>query len=360
MQTDWSILQPQVIDWLRFPMAVAVVMIHHGADLITSASEPLRSICILFEEGICRLAVPFFFFTSGYLFYNKLQDWDWSIWKTKIMRRVHTLLIPYILWNIIAFLAFWAFTNMHGSSIGFYSYFLDSGGFKMFWGVKGNLPISVRDVPIDKPLWFVRDLVYFILASPLLYFLIRRTRICGLLVLALTFLFVPGIIPEGFVFFFIGAWLQINNKNVVEMLHPQRKLLYLISVCFLAATYAFHGVEYWGRFSKAFFMLAGVGASFCGAAQLIERDRVHVRPFLSHSSFFIYTSFEILILHSIASPLVNTFLPTGGEFWSCLEFFLTPAVTVGLCLALLFIMEHVIPCTTSILTGNRKIKPIYS
>jgi hypothetical protein len=42
------------------------------------------------------------------------------------------------------------------------------------------------------------------------------------------------------------------------------------------------------------------------------------------------------------------------------EFFLTPALAVGICLGLLFLMERLIPRTTALLTGNRIIKPSYS
>ena len=358
--TDWTRIQSQTIDWLRFPMAIAVVMIHHGVILNPTATGPLRSICILFEEGICRLAVPFFFFVSGYLFYNKLGVWNWDIWKMKIKRRVRTLFLPYILWNVIAFLALWAYINTHGNPTGFCQHFINHGGFRIFWGVDGGLPLGVRDVPIDSPLWFIRDLMYYIIASPLLFLFIQWTKLFGLLAVCIVFCFIPGFVPEGFVFFFTGAWMQINQKNVVDLSSPRRKILYLLFGLLLAATFALHDVEYWGRVCKSLFIFVGVGASFCCIAQLIKREKIHVHPFMSRSGFFIYTSFEILILHEFAEPIVRAVLPSSGLFWPCLEFFLTPALAVGVCLGLLFLMEHLLPRTTSLLTGNRKMMLLYS
>ena len=360
MQTDWEKLQSETIDWLRFPMAVAVVMIHHGVTLMPTATGPLQSICILFEEGVCRLAVPFFFFSSGFLFFNRLQEWDWGIWTTKVKRRVHTLLLPYILWNIIAFFVFWIYTNIQGNPTSIYQFFHNSGGLRIFWGVNGGFPLGVRDVPFDSPLWFVRDLMYYTLAAPVLFYFIRQTKIYGLLLICLAFYFVPGIIPEGFMFFITGAWFQVNQKNMVELLFPIRKPLYLFSAVFLAATYAFHGEDYWGRLCKSIFMFVGIGTSFCSTAHLIMQESIHIHPFLSHSSFFIYTSFEILILHDIAQPLTGAILPNSGSFWPCLEFFLTPALAVGLCLGLFFLLERLLPRATAILTGGRMIKPSYS
>ena len=42
MQTDWTALQSKTIDALRFPMAVAVVMLHYCKTLIVDASGPMR------------------------------------------------------------------------------------------------------------------------------------------------------------------------------------------------------------------------------------------------------------------------------------------------------------------------------
>ncbi len=60
------------------------------------------TLCILLPQGICRIAVPCFFLISGYLFFKKLEDWNLDMWKGKMVRRVHSLLIPYVLWNILA------------------------------------------------------------------------------------------------------------------------------------------------------------------------------------------------------------------------------------------------------------------
>ena len=62
MLPDWTKLQSQAIDLLRFPMAVAVVMLHYGTTVIIGATGVFHAICVIFQEGICRLAVPCFFF----------------------------------------------------------------------------------------------------------------------------------------------------------------------------------------------------------------------------------------------------------------------------------------------------------
>lgn len=357
MATDWQSIQSRTIDWLRFPMAVAVVILHHGTTLIQDATGPLRVLCILFQEGICRLAVPCFFFISGYLFFHQLQIWDWDIWKHKISRRAKTLLLPYILWNIIAFLAFWGYAKLQGNGTTLMQAFLNYGGIKIFWGVDGGLPLGVRSAPIDGPLWFIRDLMIFTILTPLLFQFIRKTRFYGVCALIVFFLFVPGIIPEGFIFFLTGAAVQLSGKNVVQSLWSKKVFLYVASGILLIAMLVLFDYEYWHRLVKNMFLFCGIGAAFCGAAQLLDSHKVSVSPFLAQSSFFIFATHEILILPQIAQPLIGSILPSGGSFWPCLEFFLTPALAVAICLGLFFILDKLLPRTTSLLTGNRKVQP---
>ena len=107
-----------IISFLRFPLTVMVVLIHcFGAGECRigdiqwdafSAWNAYDIIRVTMKHVICQIAVPAFFLMSGYLFFQKLQDkWDWSIWKRKIRSRVFTLLIPYLVWNVLL----WAFSD---------------------------------------------------------------------------------------------------------------------------------------------------------------------------------------------------------------------------------------------------------
>lgn len=104
--------QSEVIEWLRFILAVLVVFMHAPIIGIDNYSENINSggvipvLMILIKRGIGSVAVPTFFFISGYLFYVKLQDWDWDVFGQKIKKRIRTVLFPYLLWNILTVLFF--------------------------------------------------------------------------------------------------------------------------------------------------------------------------------------------------------------------------------------------------------------
>ena len=100
-------MKSKTIEWLRFFCIGLIVLLHavgmplEGKDAISYQNGAFDTIRILFSEGICRVAVPIFFLVSGYLFFVKLEEWNTNIWIDKLKKRVKTLLIPYVLWNLI-------------------------------------------------------------------------------------------------------------------------------------------------------------------------------------------------------------------------------------------------------------------
>lgn len=357
MKADWTELQSKTIDALRFPMAVAVVVLHNCKDLILDATGPMKALCIFFQEGICRLAVPCFFFISGYLFFNRLHDWSWDEWGRKMRNRVRTLLVPYLLWNVIALLAYWGWYNFHSGPVTLYQQFLESGGIRMFWSVTGSLPIGSQAFPVDGPLWFIRDLMFYILATPLVYLFIRRARVYGVLALGVVFLAFRRVVPEGLLFFVFGAFMQLSGRNVLQTVWPFRTRLLILTSLFLAMTCCLNDVsEYWCRFCKFFLIVCGIGAAFCLAAWNWESRKSLSAPFLARSSFFIFAAHEVLILQNVARPLVGSVVPMHTGWGGIIAFFLVPALAVALCLGLLFVMQKALPRTTGVLTGSRHLQ----
>lgn len=346
------------IDVLRFPMAAAVVMLHYSTVIINDATGLLRVFCIIFGEGLCRLAVPFFFFISGYLFFHGLQSWDWSTWKGKLKRRLHTLFIPYIIWIIITLIVLYMYSLLEGEgesarSLSIGHFFFTNGGIKIFWGVNGGLPLGVRDVPLNGALWFIRDLIYYSLITPLIYFFIHRTKRYGVLFLWIIYLLFQGIIPEGFLFFITGSYMQIKGKNIITSVYPLRWVWIITSSLLLLAFYLFYPYSYWARLLKILFFFTGLCAAFSIAAFFIKKHIVSTHPFLLSSSFFIFATHEALILRQIAVPCVKRIFPMEGTILNCIGFFLIPLITLLISMILLLGLKLTMPGIARILTGSR-------
>lgn len=100
----------RTVIWLRFPLTALVVLLHTPIVVGDETTKDLNSLGwvlelkTFFSEGLCRVAVPAFFFISGYYFYKSFDKWNINIWFEKINKRIRTLLVPYILWNLISLL----------------------------------------------------------------------------------------------------------------------------------------------------------------------------------------------------------------------------------------------------------------
>ena len=89
----------KIIDFLRFPATVLVVLLHAYTTLqMTSAMEMSLytnvSSCISLCLG--EIGVPLFFTISGYLFFLNYSKYDYY---RKIKTRTKSLLVPYLIWN---------------------------------------------------------------------------------------------------------------------------------------------------------------------------------------------------------------------------------------------------------------------
>lgn len=161
----------KTISWLRFPLAALIVLKHYytpdiSAEAVGGADELMVYHYIgEFTKGVFpAIAVPLFFFISGYLYFNKLeltgtQGYSFSIWKKKTQGRIKSLLIPYLSWNLLVLALYYITQCLTGGSD-----VMTKDGYKLIadYGIadyaKAVYAIDSTGMPIDGPLWFIRDL----------------------------------------------------------------------------------------------------------------------------------------------------------------------------------------------------------
>ena len=175
------------IQLTRFPLILGPVLIHcHWPGLEDSY---VQYICI--EVG--WITVPLFFLISGFLLFRN-YDGSTSCYKKKMARRVYTLLIPYLVWNLIAYI-FFAYIDRQIAPQHFIQSFF-------------ALP-EMSGGPADHPLWFLRNIIVYTLLAPLIYWFVKQ-RFAGVIlvsILAIWFWGLPllqhGIMIGGL--FFVGG-----------------------------------------------------------------------------------------------------------------------------------------------------------
>ncbi|MGM9803925.1 MAG: acyltransferase family protein [Muribaculaceae bacterium] len=225
---------------LRLPMAIGVVFIHisfssvmvQGHFAIDRAQVPVYAI---FEQLLCnqfvRIAVPFFFFVSGYFFFKE-GNLTLRSYIAKLKRRAYTLLMPYMTWNMIYVLLYFV-TQCFICSLtsGRNKLVVDYGlidWLNVFWSLKDGMPICY-------PLWFVRDLMLVVVLSPLVYVLLQKLKVIALVVFALLFLYCPidsepALPLFGMFYFAFGAWFSLRRVDFTVAFSRHRWLLAVLYV----------------------------------------------------------------------------------------------------------------------------------
>lgn len=351
---DSESLQYKSIEWLRFVMAAAVVLLHAGAGGGFGGATGLSSaFCIITAQGVCRLAVPFFFFVSGYLFFYKFENWDLGVWWSKVRRRGRTLLIPYILWNTIAvaILFGWSYyvSVSHGlEPVSFHEMVSNWGGIKLFWDTGEPL-----NMPLDYPLWFVRDLMVFVIVSPVVFFFVKLTKMPGLIITILYYLTL-GKFASNIPIFIAGAYLSINKMNIVTTFHRYAKWDVMLTLILLVAlVFTYDRYDSYRYFLRAF-TVTGVISIFNITSDLINKGIVAVHPFLTRCSFFLFCLHGIVLRTRVPLRLTSFLQHYNNEMAKVAIVLLLFFISLFACMACFFVMDRITPRTLSLLTGGRK------
>lgn len=239
------------ISILRFPLMVLVVLIHayypceeaRVGEVFYNA-EIFSRFAYFMSQIVSRIAVPLFFVISGYLyFFNTEQKITWNVYLSKTRKRVHTLLIPYLIWNIVAIFIY-GLAHVLGINMGLYVSIESweiGDCLACFWDT-ASLRGNDSHLPINYPLWFIRDLILVVLVAPLSYYAIKYIK--WLFIVVLSILWLIGRDSLGFfttlLFFSLGAYIAIQQFDVVVLC--RKKCLILIYMCCALIELVIHSI----------------------------------------------------------------------------------------------------------------------
>lgn len=135
---------------LAFLCIILVCVVHVGW---TASTELGQMLVYLSRSLLPELAVSFFYIVSGYFLARHFGEPGW--WKTAVLKRLRTLMIPYFVWATVNVALVYANT---GSLPG------RGGGYALS-------PFSSPDLI---PLWYLRCLMVLVALSPLVWLALKR------------------------------------------------------------------------------------------------------------------------------------------------------------------------------------------
>lgn len=335
---------------LKYISIIFVVYIHSYAINVNFSDETynlqlpwwLLSLENFLSQVIARCAVPMFFLISSILLFKTERRY-----KKTIIRKVRTLLIPYLIWN-----SFWILVFILLQSLSFTAPFFSGSHTPIMqssvsewlalYGVGLSLPY-----PQDYPLWFMRDLMVVTLLFPIIGNIARKFP-KSLLVFSIALLLVPIDFPlkQALLWFFVGACivnLGIHITIFDGLVMWKFSLLYvscafftlIVNYTIIDALFIFIGITYWIRVSKYIFDLQNTRSLFLK---------------LSRWTFIIYAAHE-LTLTSLKKVCIK--LLPAQPIWLLIEYLALPIVVIAGCSVVGYVFKKIAPNLYSISTGAR-------
>lgn len=290
-----------------------------------------------FEKSISQITdiiVPCFFVLSGYLFF---QNYDTGKLLLKWKSRIWSLVIPYFVWNIVAYL-FYQLIAINPLVLSHMN--MEIEPFNLEWLLR-NMVFGYHNIT-----WFIRNLIIYVFIFPILYPFFKTKKNYCILFLVILYL-ISIVVPSGYikysVFFGVGMFIGIFYKSF-----PLRKTKnYILPLFIVLLTVTFdtfigipEGIYIPIRIIQVFlfWMLAD------GLAVDIDIK------WWMRLSFFIYLTHS-MILESVEKIILIIF---GRSIWGAvIDLALAPALT----LMLIWVCAQVLRRTGMIwviLNGGRK------
>lgn len=350
-------LQSKVISFLRFPLIVAVVFIHSqpheviigGISLVDSNNlNTYTYVNFLISGVIARVAVPLFFFISGFLFFKGVFNVE--SYKRKLKKRCTSLLIPYLFWNLVTVALFYLFQTFmpdltSGNNKLVINYTL-SDWIRIFWD-------GHRGMPICYQFWFIRDLMVVMVFSPLIYFGIMNCKKLFVILLGIVWFFDIWFnltLSIAAVFFFsAGAYFNIMKQSFLLKMKPLMNYA-LISYPILCFFCLVLKESAFLKYVLNFSIIAGIICAIT-LTGYINTGKRHVNSLLSESSFFIYAyhAWFLALIVKVGVKVISHV--SSGALLIIYVFSVFLTVIIGI--VIYYCIKKFLPNFTNFITGNR-------
>ena len=239
--TTYSQRMSAAMSWLRFPLIFLIILLHcYSVVKLDGPRDTYFKAIYPFSLWLGETGVPGFFFISGYLFFLSKKTYI-----QKLNTRIHTLLVPYLLWNtILLSLYLIAYAAGYPQSINYRS--IAEYGLidyiRLFWD-RGTYD-NGNFVPLLCPFWYIRNLLIMSLLSPLLYYIIRYGRVVFLVIVSVWWMMTyhNAFIPQTLLFFSLGAYFSILSINPLEWITNNKKLIVSLFTIFALSDIAMHTI----------------------------------------------------------------------------------------------------------------------
>ena len=343
---------------LRFLLAIFVVFIHNNLDADTAVNyyhldfiEPI--VITWIKRLICNVlggaAVPLFFMFAGYLQFRKKDTY-----LVLLKKKTKSLLIPYVIWTIIGILAFFI-----GQSIPHIAtYFQNENNIVRDWKFIDWINLfwthgtdDALKPPLVYQLWFVRNLIVLVIASPLLNYLAKKTPFAVIITAFLCYLNGLSIgLGTALFFYMCGYFFAEYDIDFFSLADKISWLDFVILISFEMLVLVVFGERIklfgLGTIISCLFFLKLSG-------RIVAKPKVFsINEYLAGFSFFLYAIHAPFLLNFL-NKISYRIIPLHGL--GCLvQFVLPPLITITIGTLIGIILKKICLPLFALLNGGRK------
>lgn len=347
METQYRTLDRNIsqrLNIIKFIFMIMVVFIHSEAlpELPYELNVPRYvEICKnIVRNGICEIAVPGFFFISGFLLFSKEFTWIGNLKK-----KTRGILLPYFLIN-----SFWILFFKLMQSIELTAPYFAGEDYQII-GAEGIISAYCAAIPLYYPFWFLRDLFIVNVFAKLIQITIDkfpRLSILIIIVLCLNLVKIPLLVGNSSFYMFAIGYYGIKYRDRVKKLE-EINILY-VGIVFWGFTICKLNFGGYTSLFDLFYSLSGILFYYLFAGYIGKSKAASKILWCSQFTFFIYAFHEFY--EAMAKKVIMMIIPQYGCV-QLLEYFILPIIISGLCIIVGAIMKKRVPALYRLLCGCR-------
>lgn len=331
---------------ITFVCSVLVIYIHtfnlESYNITATSAGLIAKFTYYFQTFIAsglRAVVPLFFFISGILFFRTYEP-EKLIQKYK--SRVHTILIPYIIWCTLYYLYEYIMTKLPIIS----AYISNT---------KINLSIIewLSRIIINEyyTLWFLKNLIVFIAITPILWYLLKEKKenryykllIVVPLIIILEMINKPGnTLIDGLAYYIAGSYIGMNLKKYIEIKNKNMTKLSIIMILVTLPIITIFEIK-----NVLIYILIFICIWY-------SLDKINIKetelPWWMSITFYIYVAHDA-ILEAFEKIFIILF--KTKPIFALLDYILMPILTLIIVIISAQIIKKFLPKTWKLITGGR-------
>lgn len=299
--------------------------------------------------GLCSVANPLFFIISGFLLVGE-EITIFDLLK-KLRKRVRTVVVPFIIWNVIFVLWYVVLDITPGISR-----YVNSTGIMEAWK---SLPLwksiyNMLTEPAGFHLWFLRDLIVFMAISPLLWLISKRSWIAAVVLSVVLNHWMAWVF-----WFWLGLTIRVSEWNI-EKLPKGNGVFVLTSVIYIgSAVLAGMGLD--KMIPSSFGVMGLIKQLACIYFVWIIYDKIAQGRCLSEQGLWRHICGYSFFIYCFHEPAFNIIKKLGVVVLGSSEpvlimlYLINPLIMVALAIIIARTMLHIKPLVPvyKFLTGGR-------